>query len=153
MPLPHFIFFILSLFFLETALLPGLFTTETSLHISFLLLLAFLYQVRTQWLLGLFLFVLLLPFSMTQAPLLLSFIYAAHIAAAYFLTQSLLGARSFSSYLLYAGLMSCTFAISTAVLFQSTWQRAMMHFIFSFLFLFLVKTLFPLRTRSFLSTI
>jgi hypothetical protein len=103
--------------------------------------------------LGLLIFVLILPFSMTQSSLILSSIYAAHVILAYFLTQSLLGARSFSSYLLYAGIMSTSLAISTSILFHTTWPRVVMHIVFSFLFLLALKTFFPLRTRTFLSTV
>ena len=153
MPIAYFILFILSLFFLETAFLPGLFTEEISLHISLLLFLTFVYQAWSEWMLGFFIFILLLPFFITQAPLILSLVYITHILLAYFLTQSILGARSFSSFLLYAGIMSFTLSLSSGILFDASWQRSVGHFIFAFAFMLFVKTVFPIRTRSFMSSL
>lgn len=151
MRIGYFVLFIFALFFLETALLPGLFTEEISLHISLLLFLAFMYQAWPDWMIGFLVFILALPFFTTQAPLALTLIYAGHVLFAYFLTQSLLGARSFSSFLVYALIISFTLSCSTALLFETSWKHAILHFFFSFFFLLIVKTLVPIRVRTFLS--
>lgn len=153
MPIGYFTLLISSLYLLETALIPGLLTQDHSTHISLLLLLTFIYQTWNNWIAGFLVFTLVLPFAFGEGQWWMFFMYIGLIAISYLLTQSILGTRSLSSYLVYTCIMTFTLSVLHVIIFNLPLHFFIMHWIFSELCMLFVRSAFPVRIRTNLSTL
>ena len=153
MPLPIFITLLVILYLLERSFIPGLLGTDTTLHISLLLLMTFLYQAWNEWIAGFTVFTLLISFTFTSVTWLLLVTYLGLLCISYILTQSILGTRSLSSYFIYTLLISGLLSSVHIMIFELPPSYFVGHVIFSTLFMLTVWFTIPLRPRTILSAV
>lgn len=146
----HFLFLagIITLFLTEYAFLPGILDHQSYIHLGFIILLSAMYGDWFPWMTGLSLYLLLTALFLQASPLLLASLYIILGASSWLLAHTVLGARSLSSYILYAFSTS----LGVTLIHSSIYTDRLFTpgiFAYGFLFVLLLRFIIPRRSYTF----